>query len=139
MQLVKILGRVDSSQTFWLAKAFSEQDRAAMRSTADEEIAKNSLGLTFHIDFKQNAALVLQVYTSDTKTADYWKEEAEKVKEQAIGLIPFYISDDNKLAESVVEVIKSTKIEVKGPNLIVELTVKAEVLEQLAKRFWREK
>jgi HEAT repeat protein len=139
MQLVKILGRVDSSQTFWLAKAFSEQDRAAMRSTANEEIANNSLGLTFHIDFKQNATLVLQVFTSDTKTADYWKEEAEKAKEQAIGLVPFFVNDDSKLAESVVEVIKSTKIEVKGSDLVVELTIKAEVLEQLAKRFWREK
>jgi hypothetical protein len=134
-QLMKILARVDSLQTFWLAKAFSKEDAALIRAEANQEIAESSLGLTLHIDYKENATLVFRLFTSDPKTAAYWKEEVLKWRELVIGYLPYLFQDDPKLVGQVKEVLESARIEIKASDLFIQLSIKAEVLEKVAKRF----
>jgi HEAT repeat protein len=136
VQLIKILARVDSLQTFWLAKAFSKRDVAFIESLATKGIAESSLGLSLHVNYKENATVAVRIFTADAKTAAFWEEKVKEWKDLAIKFLPdFYFADDAKLAQQVKEVIESAKIETKGSDLFVQFSIKADVLEKVAKRF----
>jgi hypothetical protein len=135
-----MLRRVDSRKVFWLAKAFGKQDQAFISGiTNNPKSGENSLGFTFEVDYKATADLDLHLYTADAATAAVWKEEFIKWKDLAIEYTPQLLRDDAKLAKKVVTALKETEIEVKGPSVRVLLSIKADALEQLAKRLLGEK
>jgi HEAT repeat protein len=134
-QLLKMLTRIDSTQTFWLAKTFSKQDAQAIESYVSKETADKSLGLTLHVNYKEAATIDLRIFTSDPKTASFWDTQVRQWRDLAIELVPLGFPNDPKLADQLKEVLKSAKIETSGSDLVVRFSMKADVLEKIAKRF----
>jgi len=139
-ELLRLLGRVDTKQTFWLAQAPSESSKQSIRRLADG-LADRFEGLTFEIELRDKAVLALTVYSGDGATADLWRKRLAEWAAVAKAYIPIVLGNqpgfDAMTVRDLVNAWDGLRIDASQNIVSARLELSVELLDRIASLFGR--
>jgi len=83
---LRLLGRVDTQETFWLALAPSERAKQEIHRLGPG-LADRFEGLTFEAALRDKVLMALTVYAGDGETAGHWRKCLEDAAAQLKAMI----------------------------------------------------
>jgi hypothetical protein len=130
LPLVRALGQVNRSRTFWMAMALPDWMREQFRTGGDGSGPFAALTeLTLHIAVAEGMQLELEGFATDAAAAEKLKELIDQARPTLATLTQQ--ADDKELAQELHRMVSNMTVTTRGSRLTLSLTCTARLAERI--------